>query len=173
MLTPCLTLINMYLIRLVFIVFLFFPAQLLSQQVKNSFRIFLSDNHNLQYEANYYTVTNDSLVISGLADYGKSRVDYLKRKLNPEEHESLAEFMHTFVPDTLNSLYFKDYSNLEYISPDHFPRVIDLELMNKGKSKIIRINNCFVPQLTGLFEMVNTLVPDEVKIKFSEVDFAK
>ena len=152
---------------------LLIPVSLYAQPGKNKFRIFISDNHNIQNEAYYYTITNDSLVITGLSDYGKSNIDYLKRVLTESESISMADFMMKFPVDKFYPLYFKDYANLGYISPEHFPRVIELELMNLGKSKKIKVNNSYVTQFAKLFEAINSLLPDEVKIKYEAKDLGK
>jgi len=138
---------------------------------KNNFRVYISDNHNLQFEARNYLVTNDSLVITALSDNGKSNVNYLRRALTADEKKSMVQFMKEFPISKLNELYFKDYANLGYISPDHYPRVIDMELESADLKKKVRVNNIFVPRFAELFSQVNKLLPQEVKIKYEEEQF--
>jgi len=147
------------------------PVLLYGQQKKNRFSIYISDNHNIQNEAYIYSITKDSLVITGIADYGKSNIDYLRRKLNTEEKKNLQEFMLTFPVNKFNELYFKDYANLGYITNEHFPRVIDMDLTNLGSSKKVRINNIYIAEFARLFNMINPMLPDEVKIRYEEKDF--
>lgn len=146
---------------------------LYAHQTSPGFSIYISDNKNNQNQAFNYSITCDSLIITGLSDYGKSSVEYLRRPLSPEEKKNLNTFMKTFYIDKFNDLYFKDYSNLAYISPDHYPRVIDLEINNQGKSKKIKINNMFVPAFAGLFQIINPFLPEEVKINYLAHDFEK
>ena len=144
---------------------------LYGQQTKNKFQIRISDNHNIQNEAWNYTITGDSLIITGLSDYGKSTVEYMRKKLTAEEKKKLQDFMLKFHIDKFNELYFKDYANLGYITPEHYPRVIDMEISNLGKSKKIRINNSWVPEFAALFKAINPLLPVEVRIKYEEQEF--
>jgi hypothetical protein len=157
--------------RIAFIILLHIPLALVAGGGKNAFRIYISDNHNLQYEERNYLITGDSLIITALSDNGKSNVNYLRRATTRDEKAKLQRFMKQFPVDKINELYFKDYANLGYISPDHYPRVIDMELENGGVKKKTRINNIFVPQFADLFKTVNEILPAEVKIKYEESQF--
>ena len=148
-------------------------ANVYAQKSKDGFEVRISDNQCLQYQSVQYQVTSDSLIITGLSDYGRSRVDYLQRALTEEERKILAACFKNFKTDDLQELYFRDYSNLAYISADHAPRVIDVELAINGKLRKVRINNSYVPRFAGLFQTLNPLLPEEAKIKYEAKDFEK
>ncbi len=148
-------------------------ASVYAQKNKAAFEVRISDNQCLQYQSVQYRVTSDSLIINGLSDYGRSRVDYLQRTLTADEKQKLAGYFKKFNTDDLQELYFSDYSNLAYISADHAPRVIDVELEINGKQRKIRINNSYVPRFAGLFQTLNPLFPEEVKIRYEAKDFEK
>lgn len=164
----------MYILRFCLLIFYFhISLPIYAQQGKNKFSIYITDNKNVQYQAFEYSVTQDSLVISGLSDYGKSKIDYSRRAFTAEEKTRLSKFMLQFPLAKFSELYFKDYANLGYISPEHFPRVIDITISNLGKSKKIRINNCYVVEFAGLFDLLNTMLGDEVKIVYDAKDLGK
>jgi hypothetical protein len=140
-------------------------------QKKNFVQLSIKDNVNMQFISNDYLVTKDSLIIKGVTDYGKSKVNYLSRKLSKDEKKSLEKFMKSFPVDSLWQTYFSEYKNMEYISSEHFPRVIEMSFVYKEKTYNSKITNCYVYKAASLFDFLNPLFPPEVRIKFKKEDF--
>ena len=135
------------------------------------FSIVINDNLNTQYNSAIYQITNDSLIITGISDFGRAHVNYINRKLNKLEVTTLQQFIKNYPLDSLKEIYFNDYSNFQYISADNFPRVLELELA-KGKKKVnSKATNAYVILYDKLFEVINPLLPDEVKVKYERDKF--
>ena len=141
------------------------------QQDKKFMRLLIKDNVNMQFISNDYLVTKDSIIIKGDSDYGRTKVNYLGRKLTKEEKKSLEQFMKKFPADSLWETYFSEYNNMEYISPEHFPRVIEIAFDYKEKSMKTKMTNCYVYKAADLFDFLNPLFPPEVRIKYKKEDF--
>ena len=154
----------------VILIFLFFIISAKAQK-KNFLQLSIKDNVNMQFISNDYFVTKDSLVIKGDSDYGRNKVNYISRKLTKSEKKSVEQFMKTFPVDSLWETYFSEYNNMEYISPEHFPRVIEITVEYKEKIYKTKITNCYVYKAAALFDAVNPLFPPEVRIKFKKEDF--
>lgn len=143
-----------------------------AQQLNKKFSIQLADNYNTQYLENNYRITNDSLIITSISDKGSTHVNYLKRKLTKEEKKSISTFLLTYNVDSLKEEYFSDYTNLKMIDYLHFPRIIKVDF--ESNHKLIRktkLTNCYVIRIANLIEIINTLLPLEVKIKYNRNDF--
>jgi len=151
-------------------VFLFFLPLLTSAQ---KLSIYITDNRSNQFVLNKYFITDDSLVITGLADYGKSNVDYLRKKLTRQQVKTIKHFLSTFKFEDVQEMYFGSYDNLKYISADHFPRVIELRIDTGSKKAITKISNSYVSMLIPFFEEINNLLPDEVKIRQNPEEVGK
>jgi hypothetical protein len=164
---PCLKVSNMK------IIFSFILFALTMPVMAQQFSIYINDNRGNQNIAYEYRMTEDSLVITGISDYGKTKVNYMSRRYTKEEYRSLKNFFKTFSLDSLRNQYFAPYSNFEYISADHFPRVIELLLHVNGKERRVKTTNAYVNYLTPFFERINTLLPEEVKIRLKKEDFPK
>lgn len=138
-----------------------------SQQLSIS----INDNLGSQYVSSAYFITNDSLVITGVSDKGNTHVNYLNRKLTPEEITSLQSFIKSFPIDSLKDVFFNDYSNFEYISAENFPRMIELEI-NNGKTTVkSKATNAYVESFARLFNELNKMIPAEVQIKYDRNKF--
>lgn len=135
--------------------------------------IYIADNRGNQNISYDYLFTNDSLVITGVSDYGKTKVDYLKRKLTKEETKSLKTFFKKFALDSVKENYFYDYSNFDYISADHFPRVIEVRFKIGERKSYTKITNAYVLYLADFFNEVDKLLPAEVKFQLKPADYAK
>lgn len=136
-----------------------------------NFTIDIDDNAGLQYQNNLYHLTNDSLTIKGKSDYGRSNVDYLKRKLTASEKKQIEKFAATFPADSLKETYFNEYSNFDYISAEHFPRVIEVTIQKQKKTIHTKTTNAYVYLLADLFNQLNLLFPPEVIIKYDKSKF--
>ncbi len=164
--------------RLLFTVLIVFFFNLSFGQKKNKinflkepYSIKISDNVNKQYQSNDYHFWSDSLTISGLSDFGRSHVQYLNRKLDKEERRKIAMYISEMHADSLDTMYFDQFSSFGYISADHFPRVITLEVRWKGKVTSTKITNCYVRRAAGLFDFLDQFLPKEVMILYRENDF--
>ncbi|HKR03379.1 MAG TPA: hypothetical protein VJY62_01985 [Bacteroidia bacterium] len=140
-------------------------------QNKKFLSLTISDNVNMQFISNDYLVTKDSIIIKGDSDYGRTKVNYMSRALTKTEKKNLEKFMKTFPADSLWETYFSEYNNMEYISPEHFPRVIEIKFEYKEKKYKTKMTNCYVYKAADLFDFLNPLFPPEVRIKFKKEDF--
>ena len=136
-----------------------------------NFSIDIDDNAGLQYQNNIYHVTQDSVTIKGKSDYGRSNVDYIQRKLSASEKKQIQKFIATFAADSLKETYFNEYSNFDYISADHFPRVIEVNIEKQKKNIHTKATNAYVYLLADLFNQLNFLFPPEVNIKYDKSKF--
>ena len=136
-----------------------------------NFTININDNAGIQYQNNIYHITQDSLTITGKADYGRSNVDYLKRKLTIAEKKQVAKIIKTFAADSLKENYFNEYSNFDYISAENFPRIIEVAIEKQKKTIHTKATNAYVYLLADLFNQLNFLFPAEVIIKYDKSKF--
>ncbi|MEP7264442.1 MAG: hypothetical protein ABI772_08090 [Bacteroidota bacterium] len=137
------------------------------------FSIYIADNRGNQNISYDYLLTNDSLIITGISDYAKTKVDYLRRKYTKEEVKSLKTFFKKFKLDSIKDNYFSDYSNFEYISADHFPRVIEIRFRIGERKAYTKLTNSYVVYLTDFFNEMDMLLPKEVTFQLKPADFAK
>ena len=127
----------------------------------------------MQFLENHYRITHDSLVITAISDKGTTHVDYLKRALTKEEKKTLKNFLKTFNTDSLNGEYFSEFKNLKFIDHQHYPRLIRLEFTAPRASKKIKVTNCYVYRVADLINIINPMIPVEVRIKYRKDDFDK
>ena len=59
--------------------------------VAQTWEIIIKDNIAQMNMEQAYRITNDSLIITGKSDYGRSNVDYLVRSLTPKEQKNVSE----------------------------------------------------------------------------------
>ena len=164
-----------YVIRLSLgVVFLFSGFISEAQSVAKSYRIKVTDNRNLQLNSYEYLFKDDSLKIFGTSDNGKSKVSYLSKKLSKKERKAIRNFINTFPVDSLQSEYFDEFTSFGYITSDHFPRVIEVEIRRGLTQYKSKATNAWVAKYVELFSFLNTYIPDEgVKLKFLQSDFKK
>ncbi len=136
-----------------------------------TFTIDISDNAGLQHQTNLYHITQDSLIIKAKSDYGRSNVDYLQRKLTTSEKNQLEKFIANYSADSLKETYFNEYSNFDYISAEHFPRVIEVTIEKQKKNFSTKATNAYVYLLADLFNQINSILPAEVRIKYDKSKF--
>lgn len=147
--------------KLVLILLFILPLSSSAQKLS----IYITDNRSNQFVLNKYFITDDSLVITGLADYGKSNVDYLRKKITRQQVKKIKHFLSTFKFEDVQQEYFGSYENLKYIASDHFPRVIEVRIDTGSKKALTKITNSYVTMLIPFFDEINSLLPDEVKIR--------
>lgn len=151
-----------------FIPLLGFPQQTYPDQM---LFIFIKDNTALQYVSNEYTFTSDSLKIRGDSDYGRKKIDYLARKLTRQEFKKITAFLKSFPLDSLEDAYFSDFTNMPYLSPDNYPRIVEVEGIFKGKLFKTKMTNCYAEKIAGLCTFLNEFIPSEVQIRLNKEKF--
>jgi hypothetical protein len=159
--------------RHILLCLLFGSLTIVSNGQNNSkwLQITIKDNISMQFISNDYFVTKDSVVIIGDSDYGRTKVNYTRRKLTKDERKKLESFLKTFPADSLEDAYFNDFKNMGYISPEHFPRVINVDIDYNGKKYTTKMTNCYVYKLANLFNFLNEFFPPEVRIKLNKDEF--
>lgn len=115
-----------------------------------------------------YIFSNDSLIITGVSDYGRTRIVYLQRKLENKELRYLKKFIRTFPAEKLKDEYFDDYSNFKVISDENYPRSITLKIHKNGKEYVSKSTNVYVVDYQKLFRSLNPMIPDEVRIRYEK-----
>ncbi len=146
---------------------LFLSLQMSAQQ----FSVFISDNRGSQNLSYNYTITNDSLIITGLSDYGKTEVNYLSKKHSKEQIKSLKIFFKTFLIDSIHESYAGEFTNFTYITAEHCPRVIELKMYVDHKKVFTKITNAYVKYLSPFFDEIDAILPEEVQFKLQPDDF--
>lgn len=118
-----------------------------------------------------FLIGPDSLVITGVADYGRTPVRYLERELKPEERKSLHDFLSGFDTDSLAPVYFYDYTGFQVINADNYPRSIDLSIVKQGKLTQSKATNCWVGRFAQVALVINPILPSEVRIVYQPESF--
>ena len=136
-----------------------------------SWQIIIKDNMAKMNMEQAYRITNDSLIITGKSDYGRSNVDYMKRALTPKEQKQIASILKTFPADSLKPEYFDGYSNFQQINDENYPRSIELTIEQKGKTISSRSTNAWVRLQVQFFDLINPIFPPEVQITLDKSKF--
>ncbi|MFN8153474.1 MAG: hypothetical protein U0Y08_04200 [Bacteroidia bacterium] len=136
-----------------------------------TFEVVIRDNMGRMNMEQNYRFTNDSLVITAVSDNGRTHVNYLNRKLTAAEKKSVADFVSKFPVDSLREVYFDDYSNYTIIDEQHYPRSIDLMITRKETTYVSKATNAWVGLYNRVFELVNSMVPQETIIPFDKSKF--
>ncbi|MEO8150213.1 MAG: hypothetical protein ABI723_21445 [Bacteroidia bacterium] len=158
--------------KLITLFLLTFTVYANAQQLKKPFSIFITDNYNMQFLENDYRITNDSLIITAVNDKGVTHVDYLRRKLTKAEKKTLKEFLKTYNTDSFTvAEYFSEFKNLKFIDYMHYPRLMNLEFTAPGLHKKVKVTNCYVYRVADLINIINQMIPEEVRIKYRKDDF--
>jgi hypothetical protein len=153
------------------LLFLTLTVYVNAQQLKKPFSILLTDNYNMQFLENDYRITQDSLIITAINDKGVTRVDYLNRKLTKAEKKTMKNFLKTFNVDSLSGEYFSEFKNLKFIDYTHYPRLMRMEFIAPHLSKKIKVTNCYVYRVADYINIINPMIPGEVRIKYRKDDF--
>jgi hypothetical protein len=135
------------------------------------FELTISDNNGLMHQLNTARFTQDSLIITAKSDYGRSNITYLNRLLSPAEKIEILRIIKSFPADSLKSAYLNEYNNFEFIDAEHFPRVIDVQIVKKSKNYISKATNCYVHLYKRLIDSLNPMLPQEVRIKYEANKF--
>jgi hypothetical protein len=133
-----------------------------------SWEIRIVDNVGRMNMDQRYRITPDSLIVNGLSDYGRTQVSYIQRALNPREKRRMAHFMKSFRADRLRDEYFDGYGNFQVIHEGNYPRSILLEVTVNGKPYASRGTNAWVEAYSRIFNVMNPMLPDEVRIVYSK-----
>ncbi len=142
-----------------------------SSAQKKQFSIQIVDNAAILNNRIEYRITNDSLVITGKGDYGRSPVNYHQRKLTKKEGKALAGFLETFPLDSLDDLYNHEFNPVEYDEKNYYPRIMELTISLGTRSHYYKTINCWVKYSDQLIKVINPLIPKEVKIKYDKAQF--
>lgn len=131
----------------------------------------IKDNTARMNMDHVYRITSDSLLITGKGDYGRSNVTYLLRPLTKDEKKVVGEFIRTFPLDSLQPLYFNEYTNFQIIDADNYPRSIEVNVVWEEKEIHSRATNAWVGLYDRIFTGLNPLFPAEVRIKWDKSRF--
>ena len=139
--------------------------------VAQTWEIIIKDNIAQMNMEQAYRITNDSLIITGKSDYGRSNVDYLVRSLTPKEQKNVSAILKTFPIDSLKPEYFDGYANFQQINDENYPRSIEIRIENNGKIISSRVTNAWVRLHVQLYDMLNPFFPKEVQILLDKSKF--
>ncbi len=139
--------------------------------VAQSWQIIIKDNMAKMNMEQAYRITNDSLIITGKSDYGRSNVNYLQRALTPKEQKFIAGVLKSFPVDSLKPEYFDGYANFQQINDENYPRSIELTIEQKGKTISSRSTNAWVRLQVQFFDLINPIFPTEVQITLDKSKF--
>ncbi len=153
------------------IVIILLFVSLAQMGVAQSWQIIIKDNMAKMNMEQAYRITNDSLIITGKSDYGRSNVDYLKRSLTPKEQKLIAGILKSFPSDSLKPEYFDGYANFQQINDENYPRSIELTIEQKGKTISSRSTNAWVRLQVQFFDLINPIFPPEVQITLDKSKF--
>ncbi|MFN0189920.1 MAG: hypothetical protein ACKVQV_14565 [Bacteroidia bacterium] len=139
--------------------------------VSQTWQIIIKDNMAKMEMEQSYRITNDSLIITGKSDYGRTNVDYLLRALTPKEQKQIASILRTFPADSLKPDYFDGYADFKTIDAENYPRSIEIRIENKGKMVSSRATNAWVRLHIQLINSLNPFFPKEVQILLDKSKF--
>lgn len=142
-----------------------------SPSFSQNWQIEIKDNLAKMQMEQVYRITPDSLIITGKADYGRTNVNYLLRKLSEKEVATVKDILKKFPADSLKEVYFNDYSNFKQIDEENYPRSIDVKINKDGKTYISKATNAWVELYVRLFDAVNPMFPAEVRVLLDKSKF--
>jgi hypothetical protein len=149
-----------------------FCLVLLAQMgLSQSWQVIIKDNMAQMNMEQAYRLTNDSLIITGKADYGRSNVNYLQRALTPKEKKQFTEIMKTFPVDSILPEYFDGYADFKTIDAENYPRSIEISIEKEGRIVSSRATNAWVRLHVQLFDKLNSFFPKEVHILLDKSKF--
>jgi hypothetical protein len=135
------------------------------------FEIIVRDNLAKMNMEQISKITSDSVVITAVSDQGRSRVNYLNRRLTEKERRVVNDFLKSYPVDSLVQEYFKDYSNFTIIDEEHYPRALELTVSIGDKRTTSKATNAWVGLYDRLFRMMNTILPSEAAILLDKSKF--
>lgn len=131
----------------------------------------ITDNAGQYNNKIEYRVTTDSLVITGVADFGRTPVKYLLRKLVKSEKRQLKKFFHTFPVDSLDDLYRNEFNPVIYDGKNYYARIMEIQVHNGKQERVYRTENCWVRYSDMIIQTINPMLPSEVKIVYDKAAF--
>jgi hypothetical protein len=140
---------------------------------QGSFMISIQDNAGQLNNKVEYMFTNDSLIVNGVGDYGRSPVSYIHRQLSKKECRKLRTFLNSFPIDSLDDVYNFDFTPASYEGKGYYARIMKVEISNAGNSRSYEAYNCWVRFTSMIIQAVNPLLPQEVRIKYDKNNFEK
>jgi hypothetical protein len=135
------------------------------------FEIIVRDNLAKMNMEQVSKITSDSVVITAVSDQGRSRVNYLNRRLTEKERRIVNDFLKSYPVDSLVQEYFKDYSNFTIIDEEHYPRALEVTVSIGDKRTTSKATNAWVGLYDRLFRMMNTILPSEAAILLDKSKF--
>lgn len=142
-----------------------------AQAQASGFRLVISDNQGVPNNQVVYTITGDSLFITGLSDFGRTPVHYLARALSRQESRKLQRFFVTFPIDSLDDLYQDPFNPMAPENAGKTARIIEIDLHAGNRYHRYTSNNCWVGYSGRIFDAVNPLLPAETRIKYDKSSF--
>lgn len=158
-----------YPLLLVGFLFILNLQQLSAQPFDYSIKI--TDNAAIYNNKIEYQIINDSLIIIGVGDFGRTPVKYLSRSLTKKEKKSLHKFLNTFPLDSLDDLYRNDFNPVDYDNKSYYPRLMEIHLSRKNQQMWYRTENCWVRYSDLIFNFINPMLPAEVRIQYDKSNF--
>ncbi|NNF01235.1 MAG: hypothetical protein HKN22_00980 [Bacteroidia bacterium] len=116
-----------------------------------------------------YVVRGDSLIVTALTDFGRTRVEYLEEQLKGSQLKNVRKKIMKWSKQE-NSRYSNE-ANLDRYGEAFAPRELKCVFQHKDQNSQVRIFNCYHPQLNELFLLLNDLLPEEIKIDYNNSDF--
>lgn len=135
------------------------------------FEIIVRDNLAKMNMEQVSKITSDSVVITAVSDQGRSRVNYLNRRLTEKERRVVNDFLKSYPVDSLVQEYFKDYSNFTIIDEEHYPRALEVTVSIGDNRITSKATNAWVGLYDRLFQMMNTILPSEAAILLDKSKF--
>lgn len=155
-------------IGMMLIFLMLWPSMMNAQ--KNT-EIHITDNAGLYNNKIEYRLTADSLVITGVADFGRTPVKYLSRKLLKSERRQLKKLIHTFPVDSLDDLYRNEFNPVMYDGKNYYARIMEIKIHNGKEERVYRTENCWVRYSDMIIQTINPMLPSEVKISYDKAAF--
>jgi hypothetical protein len=137
---------------------------------ETAFVVNLFDHTNIRSAGNTYIVTPDSVVIWGLADYGRLRIDYLRRALDEKERRKIVKFLAGFPFGELEDAYTGDTS-VAYADEHYVPRMIELSGRAGNRSFYSKATACYAANVARFCQFMNGFFPPEVAVRLDKRDF--
>lgn len=135
------------------------------------FTITITDNAAIYNNRIDYVFTQDSLSVSGVGDFGRTPVNFLRRKLTKSESKVINKFLKSFPIDSLDDLYNNPFNPIDFENKGFYPRIMEVEIKYKSKSHLYKSINCWVRHSANLVQTLNPMLPTEVKIKYDKSAF--
>ena len=138
-----------------------------------NFFIQVTDNASQLNNTVDYFVTNDSLIVTGFGDYGRTPVNYLRRALTSGESLKIHSFLTGFPIDSLDDLYQHPFNPGDYDGKNFYPRITEVTVGFGTNERSYRAINCWVRYSDLIFNALNPMLPAEVRIKHDSSKFEK